>query len=250
MAKTKYAGIDYGGGMTNRDPETDIRYGVIGMNSEHLSEFAWDSLEADYGDPACPECGGDVIDFDKVVNEKAYKRHRTHSSHDYACDSCCLILGSDEVTGDEPVGHVIEEEGYAGFVDSHNDMMITKSPYFTYAQFCSPCAPGAGHLENPCDAGPKTYCLGHDWFRDGKAPYVVYEVATGNLVPPPGAEKEPDPPGGGDHEHVFGPVEEARMTGNPHRKCQVPGCNVIDMDLEDDDGEAEEGDADPPGPPG
>ena len=29
-----------------------------------------------------------------------------------------------------------------------------------------------------------------------------------------------------DHEHDFGPMEIAPMTGNPHRKCQVEGCRV------------------------
>jgi hypothetical protein len=38
-----------------------------------------------------------------------------------------------------------------------------------------------------------------------------------------------------DHEHVWGPVEEARFTGNPHRSCQVPGCREITLDLSDDD---------------
>jgi len=26
------------------------------------------------------------------------------------------------------------------------------------------------------------YCFGHDWFEDGKAPYPVYSVETGELV--------------------------------------------------------------------
>lgn len=37
------------------------------------------------------------------------------------------------------------------------------------------------------------------------------------------------------HNHVWGNVEYARMTGNPHRKCLVPGCGVISLDLDDDD---------------
>jgi hypothetical protein len=37
-----------------------------------------------------------------------------------------------------------------------------------------------------------------------------------------------------EHECVWGPVEEARITGNPHRKCQVAGCNKVTLDLEDE----------------
>jgi hypothetical protein len=35
------------------------------------------------------------------------------------------------------------------------------------------------------------------------------------------------------HTHKWGPVETARMTGNPHRKCQVPGCNDVSLDLDE-----------------
>jgi hypothetical protein len=30
-------------------------------------------------------------------------------------------------------------------------------------------------------------------------------------------------------------VELARLTGNPHRKCKVPGCKFVSLDLDDDD---------------
>lgn len=33
-----------------------------------------------------------------------------------------------------------------------------------------------------------------------------------------------------DHVHQWGPIEHARLTGNPHRKCT--GCDVITLDLE------------------
>jgi hypothetical protein len=54
--------------------------------------------------------------------------------------------------------------------------MVLKSPYYSLAQFCSPCVPGAGNLESEDEDGVKTYCLSHDWFEDGKAPYKVYAV--------------------------------------------------------------------------
>jgi hypothetical protein len=52
MSKTEYAGIDYGLGRANVDHETGIRYGVI---SQHTVGQAWyDSAEAEYGEPHCP----------------------------------------------------------------------------------------------------------------------------------------------------------------------------------------------------
>lgn len=37
------------------------------------------------------------------------------------------------------------------------------------------------------------------------------------------------------HEHVWGEVELAHFTGNPHRKCQVGDCNQVTLDLHDDE---------------
>lgn len=49
---------------------------------------------------------------------------------------------------------------------------------------------------------------------------------------------EPDPyddydDGDDYHEHEWGPVEHARFTGNPHRKCT--GCDEITLDLNDEE---------------
>lgn len=40
----------------------------------------------------------------------------------------------------------------------------------------------------------------------------------------------------GEHDHVWGPIEHAHFTGNPHRKCQVSDCRWITLDPYDDDG--------------
>lgn len=40
-------------------------------------------------------------------------------------------------------------------------------------------------------------------------------------------------------EHEWGEVETSRFSGNPHRKCQVAGCNVITLDLSDDEEDEE-----------
>ena len=40
--------------------------------------------------------------------------------------------------------------------------------------------------------------------------------------------------------HEWGEVEIARLTGNPHRKCQVVGCDVVSLDLNDDDDDTTE----------
>lgn len=38
-----------------------------------------------------------------------------------------------------------------------------------------------------------------------------------------------------DHECQWGPVEQSRFAGTPHRKCQVEDCRMVSLDLEGDD---------------
>lgn len=179
-----YAGIDYGMGRTNIDHATGIRYGVI---SQHSVTQAWcDSSEPQYGDPSCPKCGNDVVAHDTFEGDTSgFNRRSKYGCADYVCTACEYLFDSEEVYGDEPQGYTYSDEGYelADCLDS--DIMVLKSPYFTYAPFCSPCVPGAGNIDgtdgNEND-GVKTYCLGHDWFEEGKAPYRVYSVETGKEV--------------------------------------------------------------------
>jgi hypothetical protein len=172
-------GIDYGMGSANIDRATGIRFGVIPMNS--LNEWAWESFEADYGDPTCGECGGSVVDYDDDLHGE-YKHGRGCS--DLACEPCERVYETGDCYGEEPIGHTCTDSDYSATVDSYNDVFITRAPYFTRAAYCSPCAPGACHLGNPCDDGDRAYCFGHDWFEGGRAPYPVYSVETGEIVEP------------------------------------------------------------------
>jgi hypothetical protein len=213
-------GIDYGMGETNIDKANGIRFGVIGMNSEHLTEFAWEGIEPDYGEPHCPKCGNeaddvgaeDAPDFDtanwcsecrhhhgdstaddnppakceqcECVNQDLVCWEEGRGCRDYYCESCRYVFDSSDACGEEPVGHTLDDGEYKGAVDSSNDLFIVASPYYTRAQFCSPCAPGACHLDHPMPEGDKCYCLGHEWFRGGLAPYPVFSVGSDALVMP------------------------------------------------------------------
>lgn len=143
-----YVGIDYGSlQCTNRDLITGIHYGVI---SQHSVLQAWcDSAEPIYPEPELDEDGEPIED-------------------DFG----------------EAIGWEFSGEGYELTDCLDSDIFVLKSPYYTFAQFCSPCVPGAGNLDHPMPEGVKTYCLGHDWFDDGKAPYPVYDVVTNRLVEP------------------------------------------------------------------
>jgi hypothetical protein len=174
--------LDYGNGVTNRDPETGISYGVIGQNS--LNPDALDSsVEYDYA-KGCPKCGGDVVDYDEEKHGEYEKSStwRTWVCGDYACEACEIYLDNDEVWSEESVGLHSTDSAYEFDKCLDFDLFILRSPYYTFADFCSPCVPGAGNLDSPDENGTKCYALGHDFFDNGVAPYPVYRVSDDTLV--------------------------------------------------------------------
>ena len=203
MNNTTYVGIDYAGpcSTVNRDSETGIRFGIIPLHA--LNDYALESFEPDYGTPHCPKCGNDAVAIPSHTESDptgagkqdtcimdippAYEDYEQakYECTDFACESCAYLFGSESAYSDEPINNTLDDDEYQGNCDSYDDVWIFKSPYYTHAQFCSPCAPGAGYLANPCEDGPKTYCFGHDWFEGNVAPYPVRLVSTGELVPAP-----------------------------------------------------------------
>lgn len=175
-----YPGIDYGLGRTNRDTETGIRYGVI---SQYTVGQAWyDDAQPDYGEATCPKCGNAAKEYGD--SHEDYDSYSEYGCADYACENCEHTLDSCEVFSEEPLGHSFENAEYTLTNCLDSDIMVIKSPYYTFAQFCSPCVPGAGNLDSPMPEGAKTYCLGHNWFESGVAPYPVYCVKTDALIAP------------------------------------------------------------------
>lgn len=85
---------------------------------------------------------------------------------------------------DEPDFWQYRKEGYKIVSTDSFDLFITKSKFYTKCAFCSPCAPGAGDIMAERLDGIKAYCLGHDWFDGGKAPYKVYRVKNNKEVSP------------------------------------------------------------------
>lgn len=141
-------GIDYGMGQSNIDPETQIRYGVISVNSVLQ---AWcDTSEPNY---PCDDCETPEDERD-----------------DCECDATSWYIDDGEYQA---------ETCFDGM-----EIMIVKAPYFMKGNYCSPCAPGAVSIDAGDGDDNKAYCLGHDWFEEGKAPYTVYSVATGKVVDP------------------------------------------------------------------
>ncbi len=185
-----YAGIDYSLGKSNFDPITGIHFGVIAMNSINLDYTS--DFENEYGDATCPECGSKVKASDDTTLFADYDGEdldddgtpEWFDGKDYTCVDCKACYWSDDVTPDEAIGWSYDRDGYKLTDCLDTDIFVLASPYYTFAQFCSPCVPGAGNLDNAMEPeeGVKTFCLGHDWFDDDKAPYRVFSVADGSEV--------------------------------------------------------------------
>lgn len=146
LVRQPVAGIDYGRGSTNIDPETGIRYGVISQN--HVIS-CW------------AECSEPVYPDDEVEGSETER-------YEYV----------------EPIGFTYEGGGYKITQAFDNtELFILKSPYYTRAKFCSPCAPGAGNLDDYCQEGAYTYCLDVSWFDDENPPYDrIWLVENDELV--------------------------------------------------------------------
>jgi len=167
-------GIDYGMGITNRD--ANFHYGVI---SQHEVLQSWaDSSEAIYPDPeTCETCEG--------TGNAPFAIDANGRNNDGELCPDCNGEGTIIDENSEPMRFEYTVDGYQCFQSSDDsDIFITKSPYFTYCKYCSPCAPGAGDIMASNPAGIMTYCFGHDWFEDGKAPYPVYDCTNGLPVLP------------------------------------------------------------------
>lgn len=201
--KTNYAGIDYGAlAGTNRDEKTGIHYGVIPAGD--LGESWQEASESNYGEPHCPECGNEVVGIDhedvpdlSETNLGKDGSEWVEGGSDYACLQCHKSLDSEDCFGDEPISFYLDDGEYvAEQTQDDGDVFITSSPFYTRAQFCSPCAPGAGYLRSPCPNGPRTYCFDPSWFipcseedvtgsyegNKTSCPYPVYRVDTGECV--------------------------------------------------------------------
>lgn len=105
--------------ITNMDPETGIRYGVICCN-----DVDQDFIEEVY------------LHLDYQVKEELYP----YGIKEEAIDE---IIEGLELE--------VESEGMVVMIDSSNDLWIFKSPEIGRRGLCSPCAPGACHLKTPGD---------------------------------------------------------------------------------------------------
>ncbi len=177
-------GIDYGMGLHNIDKETGIRFGVI---PAALVLDVWSTESTAEISPTCADCGEDAVAWEDAAPELT----NGLSKDEFVCPRCCKSFDAADAFGD-PDGFSVCDDAYSAFQSADDtDIFVMRSPYYTRVVFCSPCAPGAGYLPEPCDDGEKTYCFDPDWFiplgdddvtgvycgHKTSCPYPVYRVA-------------------------------------------------------------------------
>lgn len=163
--------------MTNHDGQ--CHYGVISLNS-----IGCDAL----GEAVMSSCyetwEGRFMSMANSVTHKAEQIQFLVDEGQVVSDEqvdalvkAAILLGTSmNLQNRDDIAEYKDDEIEAIFYHDHNNLMITSSKYKTRANLCSPCYPNAGDLDN-CDemSVNVTYCLGPEWFEDGKMPYKILE---------------------------------------------------------------------------
>jgi len=170
--------------MPNYDEKTGIHFGVISPNSicqETLSDLCDKSIDTIYEESKKTFlsdlesfCDDHYLDF-KNINEDSFidefNQNYDNDNHGYEYE---------------------DKDYFLQISDDNFGIFVIKSPYYTYTKQCSPCAPGAGDLDNPViqerlgempndifmHNTVKAYCLSREFFDSeySKIPYRYYRV--------------------------------------------------------------------------
>lgn len=202
-------GIDYSNGTANIDHEAGIHYGMVHQNS--LDPDAVDYIYQDGTDVGHEQAKAELTSdlaaaLREVLNETSLSLEPAARIAKEAAEALVDDIAGDALdNGGESGPYEYEKDGYHLRTTERGDLWVFKSPFYTYARYCSPCVPGAGNLDDAVDksawdytntapaeiaemeeqmaaCGVKTYCLGLDWFENGQAPYPIFKVKKSDLT--------------------------------------------------------------------
>lgn len=165
--------------MPNFDEKTGIRYGVISPHS--VGQWAMERIYDHGTDPH----------YEYSKNEILRDLRAFCDDHNISFDR----IDPDPFM-DEYLENYESPDGQMDYSDNDYDLHVSgdnfgifvlRSPYYTYCRDCSPCAPGAGDLNNPLDPNEheimegyhRALCLGPEWFDkpgDEYARVIQYRV--------------------------------------------------------------------------
>ena len=174
--------------MANFDEKTGISYGVISPHA--INQDALNDLYNEGTDPHYENARQEIL---TAVSDFAGNSGLVISDEMQMQISDLLIDDmSDhyESCGDGQCDYT--DKDYTLHISGDNfGIFVIKSPYYTYCRKCSPCAPGAGDLNNPLeidefndmDNYDRAYCLGPDYFNEeSQIPYRVFNVSDDKEV--------------------------------------------------------------------
>jgi len=194
-------GIDYGHSKTNIDLKTGIRYGIISQHSVNpdAMEDVYQGDNLTYNDAVADLLEQVEAALFEILRATAMSREQAKDVARQAAENLLDDVGGDAVGETDNAIYGYSQDGYELRTTSDNELFVFKSPYYTYARYCSPCVPGAGNLDDAVDVdafdgsntapaaiaemeeqmaecGVRTYCLGLDFFENGQAPYPIFTV--------------------------------------------------------------------------
>ena len=177
--------------MANYDEKTGIHYGVISPNNisgDALNDICFGSNSTD---PHYEAGKTELIDDLKRFCEDHYLNF-DHIDEDQFIDQYSDQYENSDGQFD------YEDSEYILHVSGDNfGIFVIKSPFYTFTRLCSPCAPGAGDLNNPAKIdrrftdrsdpgftnGVETYCLPREYFDEySPIQYRYYNVSDDKEV--------------------------------------------------------------------
>ena len=163
--------------ISNTDPKTGIRYGVIPLKDLE-PWFAFEEFYDNSENLAIKEVETELNEIFDTIKEFTKERN---IDKDVEIENLKDSIKEDlfEFWDESEDSRVYDHEGYRmQLIDG--DLFITESLYITLGPLCSPCAPGAVDLTGADGKnGFVAYCLPDDFFEDGKAPYEYIAIEEG-----------------------------------------------------------------------
>lgn len=147
--------------MTNINPETGVRYGII--SAQALDPEVVHNMQCEGRDVHYENAKSDLSDAVRA----AARDYLSERAVDDLVDSACELM-SDNFEDDEPV-HEFFIDGVRGSTTWLGGALLVwvfESPVITKAKLCSPCVPNAGDLDNRNEDGWTCYDVPADWRKN------------------------------------------------------------------------------------
>ena len=167
---------------SNTNLETGIHYGVIPKNDLfNCAEEFFNNAEDISFKESLQNIKDTINSLDDLLDEETIKEIFDIAEQNFGEN----FESENSLMRYEKDGYIIEAS------NDDCDLFIIKSPYFTLAPFCSPCAPGACYLrdaikEDEIDehgevkigsGGIEAYCLPKEWFSEEQpCPYKYWKI--------------------------------------------------------------------------